>query len=605
MISKPESAQSTFLTRRLLAVLFLAVVASSGCARFGAVRDASPLGVPGNGPVLSQHAAPASRGGIEIATQYDYSNGPRTGCNTFEVYLRNWNSRPLRFIAVALNGEELTTSGQVGMVKTLGSLDVGGVKVPIDLGELVPDKVIWWQFYPKAVAETGETILLQINFDGAMNYRQELLLTAENGEQIEIVVPRFRPAADMITAVTYSGDLKRMFVQCDSSQDIERVYVNGVETRDMRVLEAPEDGAPHMAAFDAPVRLRQGLPLHVAVKLSGGRWRHALVRVLDGMVLDYRPCDGLSWIAKKRAGLDTDPEVVWLPQDFTCADVKASKKGFHASEVIQARLKVRSKSPKKLAAISYCTAMFPEVWNIYGSIADAAYAKPYRFNYGSSLSRYVEEEEERVEDTRSSVWPRPFLYIPDAFDLRGRLLQGKELELVAWMALSSGAKGVRYHYRMPPTQEGFEGNPDLLDSILAINRVVREQEQWLSPLVPVSKQILDQAATGADREGWIKVTTSWSGDDGMLVFIRNLNYRIRLLDNGRSAGSFAVDTLRGVTVPITLPKWMKHAHVEDFVTGEPIEHERDGAQVEVMVVSLAAYRLLWVGGLRRKGWWFW
>ena len=542
--------------------------------------------------VPPESSAPFQRGDWQVAGQYAHSPGRPAGYETFEVYLTNRGKGTKRLASALLDGMNLPPLEAMPRVASL-SVSMEGTDVALNpVPAPARDTLTWWQFYPSPEAAPGQTVVFQANFRRTPTSRHRIEIMDSEGELVEVTVPRFREPPARLTAVTYTRDMGRVFVQWQATGlRPARLWLNGVRIRDLSVLASPEPGLPEMAAFTAPFRLKTGMPLYIRADFGGGKWRHAVVRVLAGVSLSA-PFDAARPASRDRRAmlLDGRPPVEMLSPDVACGDVKLRDEGGSAAAVIAERAGLFAKSPKRLSAVAYCTAMYPGLWSIYGQMADAVYAKPYSLGFGPTPARFFEEEEQCVAKARDTAAPRPFLWIPDRVR-RQRFLEPPELEALGWTMLAKGAKGIRYNFWRNPGPDVFQGDRTVIPGIQALDGEIRAQEERLSPLAPESERTV-----GDEKAGWIKVYTAWAGDLGLLVLVRNLDYRTDDKDNGAGEKPrFHATEKAGVAFDLALPEWLAYAGVEDLLTGEKIGAEKSGPRVAVRLDQLDAVRVLWIG----------
>ena len=78
--------------------------------------------------------------------------------------------------------------------------------------------------------------------------------------------------------------------------------------------------------------------------------------------------------------------------------------------------------------------------------------------------------------------------------------------------------------------------------------------------------------------------------------VRNLDYRTDACDDDKGRNPrFHTTSKSGVTVPVSLPEWLRYGEVSDFLTGDPVPADRGDLGVEVKISVLGAYKLLWIG----------
>ncbi len=158
---------------------------------------------------------------------------------------------------------------------------------------------------------------------------------------------------------------------------------------------------------------------------------------------------------------------------------------------------------------------------------------------------------------------------------------------MAWMALARGVKGIRYHYWMNDRDAPFRDCPDLGEAMQAVNADIKRLEPILGPLVPVDTRL--------DRRQRLKIYESWSGDAGILLLVRNMNYRTDREANDAGANPrFRVTPSENVAVSLALPPWLKPGGVVDALGGEPLSHEQNDRTLSIHLPGIEAFSLIWV-----------
>jgi len=588
--------KSFFFLRKLacLAGKFLILLLLTGCATLRSI-----------GPE-------PKKTGLEIHAQYAVSSEPKLGYNTFEVYIANYTTNTLLFTGAELNGKPLPRV-QSDKISKLFTATLGdGDEIPlIEPGFPEDSPVTWWQYYPRNEVKPGETIEFQANFKAMPTGRQELRLLRQNAEgraraagpavqnkePIIIAVPRFHQPDKRLTAVTYSLDGRRMFVQYVSRKIVlKKLFINGQHIRKFKVLPSIEGSlsadrhdSPDLAAFNAPFALKDGEVLHVESEFQDGSRRDALVRVLLGVALDGGFSGGNKEQAiRKEYGLDDFSIVEMWPFDVACGDTKAGKHGMSAPAVTETRKERYLIEPHRLGGINYCAAFYPGLCNIYGQISDAVYAKPYQLGWGKQTQpvRFIEAEERRALEEAQSAQPRPWLWIPDRFNRKGRYMAAGEQELLAWLMLEMGSKGIRYHYWFKPVAEIMAEHPWLLSGLAKLNKDIAAQKEVLSPLVWVNEQNLEKEK--------VKLYESWSGDQGILIFVRNLDYRTEMPDPKGQEPKFNIVSKQNVNMSVRLPVWFKGKKAVDLLSRNSLPTERQKDAMQIKLDRLDAFRLIWL-----------
>ncbi len=571
-----------------------------GCALFRPSPPPSPIPQPAGYPSVT-----SADGRIRVSCQYQRPVFPNVGFNTLRVFIENLGSGDVSFKSVMLDDINLPleTPSRASM-KAFSSMTLDGAKIPLKYESPAQKLLTWWEFYPSARARPGETISFQMNFRRTPTRMPTMTLFPAKGEPVAFDLPRFRPDAREITAVTFPLDYSRVFVQFESSGAVpEKLWLNNHAISGFSLLKSPEPRTPDMLAVTPPFSIGVGMPIHVRILFSDGVCRQALVRALAG--ISIQATDMTPDTARELApiGIERDPAVVCLPVDVFCTDTRKGEKGYSAPDIVEQRAEAWRRNPKQLVGVDYCTAMFPEGWNIYGGMADAVYSKPYRLNWGHNVNRFIEETETAMDSAYLSARPRPFLFIPDAHNIKGRFIEPDELRVLCWLAVARGAKGICYRYWTGTRHldSGFADHEPLQAAIREVNESLAANRAILSALAPVSEHTLDGKGKGAvsistPDAGHIKVYTAWSGDQGILLFLRNMNYTTdnQADDSGRNP-RFSVQPKRDVKVKMPAPDWFTPGAASNLVSGESVKvnSEEDGA-LNVEAGLLNAFAMIWL-----------
>lgn len=616
---------STVHFRFALQLLMLIVV--SGCAT-------RPPGTPGGAanwlpPTIASTVSPApstsnlppsTPASLSISAQYAFSTGTRVGFNTAEIYLQNVSTNTIVFKTASLNGRELIALETKKTPVVFKTINFDGEDIPLLQTEVTSDPdLTWWQFYPSPELPPGSAILCQLNFRKTPTAQQNLVLTDMAGKTYPVTVPRFRNPEKLITAVTWPQDLSRAYIQFQSRKIAPtRLWLNNWEVP-FRFLPSSEPDTPDMLAVALPKSdpsnslflLSPGTPFHVKIQFADNDTRQALVRTLPGILLDSWFKDRPNSQALIELGLDPQPAAVLLPLDVTCQDVRLNDKGSSAMPVAAERLKSWRERKDTLSGLTYCTAMFPELWNIYGQLADAVYSKPYRLNWGHNDARSIEEEEDCIKNARDSARPRPFFWIPERFK-RDRFIEPAEMRLIAWSTLMLGGKGIRYHFWKNEGPDPFAGCPLLLPALTNLNLEIRAHASTLAPLVPISERtirhkaptpsIQKSSSSSSNPKSAIqnpqflfRLYTAFSGDQGLLLMVRNLDYQNdSKADDAGGAPRFQPNPQTGVPLSIALPAWFKCGQVTDYLSGNRLKAVKSEKQVDIRLDRLDAFTLVWL-----------
>ena len=511
-------------------------------------------------PVHGQYAAPAD---------------PAAPVALYEVYLVNTGVTSRAFTEVTLDGRRLTQPASALLGPQNIAIDGHAVRLPDAPSD--PD-LFWWQFYPSADLPPGGSAVLQLCFSDDVRAPRSLTVADDAGVVIPWTIPRRpRQPGPRIATVTYAHDLSRLFIQCASpGSPPEAFWINGRLLKPVRTLAGADPRAPVLVELRPPCALAPGLPLDVRVRFAGGIERRALVRVLKGIVLDA-PGDIGGRRRAKELHLSADPDVLMIPIDATCDDLREGGSGASAWAVVGERQRAWRRRPEKLAGFGFCTAVTPVTAAIYGRIADAVYAKPYQLGWGTDPARFLDRETDILAAQREAAAPLPFLYIPERFARRGRHLAPAELEVLQWSALAAGAKGLRWHFGM--NKGGLDATPGLIPVLQRAGEQIRRLEPLLAPLVPVADE-----TQGDEKSGYVRVLTAWCGSRGVLYLVRDRNL-------GAIPGDMPVR--KDVRVELDVPPWCRGASVLDLLGGERLAVSRPG-RLPLTLAGLSGFRLLWI-----------
>jgi len=228
-----------------------------------------------------------------------------------------------------------------------------------------------------------------------------------------------------------------------------------------------------------------------------------------------------------------------------------------------------------------------------------------------SRNPHVVKPDERVKPPAAAAQPAggpPALPVHPLPSPTKRMLQPRELRLLWFAALAHAVKGITWyrHGREPgaPHVIGYDENPSLLAEIKKINADTKKLEPILGPSLFISKRTIGEPENGARQ------FTLWSGDEGVLVIVRNLDYTTSREDDdlGRNP-RFKYTPKTNVPVVIRKPLWFKEAAaqgatkltVTDPLTGQVFPHQEDAETIRVELPKagfLPVEVLSWTGNRR-------
>lgn len=334
---------------------------------------------------------------------------------TVEVFLQNRSPRPVTFVGAKLDGESLPPlRGKTQEV--LRVFDVEGLP-----RRRLPLKPVagarWWQFYPSATLAAHGFAAFQVNFAGR-SHSCRLELTTADGENLSVAIPAYCPSARRIVHLGVTGDGGRLTVAYSAGTSPTSVRLNGAAVS-FRVLR-PADAGRSGAVIAAPPRsICEGEPLFVELAFADGVRCFGLVRALCGIFTvapdGWDESRSIPAAERNRYGFDADIRVGRLPLDAVCDDARAGVCGNSSRTVVAARCAHDRAKPSALCGVDICTAIQPSTWNIYASIADAVFLKPYKMHWGANAARFIDEEDTFLGEKVAAVAPRPAVWIPERF----------------------------------------------------------------------------------------------------------------------------------------------------------------------------------------------
>lgn len=519
------------------------------------------------------------------------------GDGTVEVLLRNATGRAVEFVRAELDGTELpaTAPAVAKALKAFAFEGLGsGARRRMDVSPPVAG-ARWWQFYPSPRVAAGGATVFQLNFAGASR-PCALKLTTRDGAAVSVKVPRCAAPRRRIEFLAFSGDGRTLLLRHSKGAPPNRLSVNGRAT-DFRVLGAASESRPGAVVADLPDAVREGGPVLVELGFPDGARRFAFARAMLGVCTvapsgwgdDFQP---LPPAERAAYGFDADMRVWRLPYDVACDDTRARSPGASARAVVAARQERLAKFPDGLCGVDFCTALYPSVWNVYSQMADAVIAKPYKLHWGVNLSRFPDEEDAFLGQVVRDVAPRPVLWVPERYR-KLRELDGAEYSVLAWCAMLRGVRGVRVHHWLNDPKDPFADNPGLADAVKGFNADFGRLRPRLGRLLP--------AGESEDRAARVAVLEGWSGDDGVLMLVRNLRYDTGIdPQTKRRIRPFAVSPIRDYALSYRLPKWLTPDAATDALSGERLEGAASNGVFKVTVPELGSHRLIWIGNAKKE-----
>lgn len=479
-----------------------------------------------------------------------------------EIFLHNRTGRRVEWDKVLLNGA--------------------------DVRAITNSVLVWHQFYPSEISEpasqakgptkvrtAGPTMLLQVNLRENTDDPQRLEIFTKDGRCVKTELCWMQSISRAkITGLTYSADFRKIYLTYyldDSNDWIERslkqVMVNDQDlTAQSRNYEEPGLYPHGLVVVDLPTPLSQGDPVYLRLQFADGAIGQSLSRCWNRLELDDFGVTEKDVKQRAALGLDTNLTTRVLPGDPSCDDVHARNSGHSIKSILKTRAKWFREGDRRLAGPYLCTATSGnEHYNVYAQSADMLINNPYTLGW-ESCAKFPESEECWLGWAVQSACPKPAYWIPEVFTYGDRWLEETELRLMTTAMYGVGIKGSRYFVLGGiKGLKGYEENPLLMEAIKKVNAELRLLEPYLAPAIPVAKetynskskiipQFDERGRESSDQQ--YRVYTLWSGDQGILCFVRTLAYSTdrKPNDQGR-APRFRHAVQTNMTFRIDIPQW--------------------------------------------------
>ncbi|MDZ4742016.1 MAG: hypothetical protein SGI98_01190 [Verrucomicrobiota bacterium] len=169
--------------------------------------------------------------------------------------------------------------------------------------------------------------------------------------------------------------------------------------------------------------------------------------------------------------------------------------------------------------------------------------------------------------SRLAACPKPWFFIPECHAWTPRMLEGGELRLLVYAALGQGCQGVKYFmYNDFNGIKGFKSSPLLTEEIKKLNREIKILEPLLGKANHVDSWTYSMSGAklrpgnpflSPDLQSGFRVYTLWSGDEGVMVLVRNLDYTTDRApnDSGRNP-RFHYKQKDNITFDVRKPVWL-------------------------------------------------
>lgn len=511
------------------------------------------------------------------------------GSETVEIVIHNGTRKTVVFDKVELDGAELPKI-RPSVHKALESFnhDLGGMRIKRAASRAVVG-ARWWQFYPTEEIKAGGYGCFQFNFI-KRSRPCRLKFTTTDGLDLYALVSRYVMPKRRIEYLSFSGDGTLMSVRYSKGAKPESFYVNGRKLDEVKHLRLSSGCESGIFAARMSSRVNEGEGVFAELVFADGSCASAFIRAMLGICTvapngenDYTPLSGEE---RNKYGFDSQMRIFRLPYDIACADTKSGLYGGSAQAVVASRMRHNRAHGNQLSGVDFCTALYPEVWNIYSQIADTVISKPYKLHWGKTPRRFIDEEDAFIAETVADVAPRPVIWVPDRFRW-SRELDGKEFETLAWCAFMRGARGMRVHHWFNSRIEPFAANQGLSDAVCGFNRGLNKLRPHLEKMVPVKCHEM--------RNKRIKVYESWCSDEGILLLVRNLCYDIGLdAKTMRRVRPYSVKTMEHCRFTLSSPSWFKPNKAIDPLSGEDVSIKGLNNAYEIAFKDLKSYKLIWI-----------
>lgn len=380
-------------------------------------------------------------------------------------------------------------------------------------------------------------------------------------------------------------------------------YSGTMRTYNFRSRDIPRFGSSAgMIVLKLSEPASQGDPIHIQLKFSDGNVTQCLLRVWHGIFLDdFTLNEGVA-SEKMRNDLSLDLHPIWenIGGDPACADFHSGRPQYGSSilSILATRKEQFEARNRRLTYPYLCVASDQNTYAVYGQCADGIQVNPYCLEWEVS-DKFIETESHHFRSARETAAPKPWFWIPETFcfEKKHRLMEPQEYRLLALAALGNAVKGIRYyiHHEKAPII-GYSKSPQLNAEISKMNAEIKKLQSILGPALFVSTQTIGEFENGCRQY------SLWSGDQGVLTIIRNLDYVTdnQVNDLGMRP-RFRFTPKTSVKVAIFKPAWIKEAvlgggklQVTDPLTGQTFPFTDDGDLIHLELTRLDLGQIIWI-----------
>ncbi|MBI3986548.1 MAG: hypothetical protein HY343_06495 [Lentisphaerae bacterium] len=505
-----------------------------------------------------------------------------------EVYLSNLGTKPVTWAGARLtrHQREAQSDGQAG----------------VEVGFLT-NGVIWHHFYPTSNSPAGSAVVFQMVLKEWPTTNLTVSLSTADGQTFPVSFTNFLPVSSRLRDVVFSRDYRRMFIAYEAKEPnrAKAVRINGKGLgKQVKSLETPKGKYPGWLKVELPEPFRQGDPVHIVLWLTDGSVAQGLVRAWSGIYLDTLglPEEEEDW--RTEYGFDGKSRVKLLAGDPVWEDMgHGNIKGYSAERLVKERTAGYEAGKRALAASHMSFVASANSYQLYSACGDMLELGPTQLGY-STLTNYLEGEERSADFAREAVLPRSLGWQVEAATIRDRLPEAGELRLEVYMALGRGARGLRY-WTWSNTNEQlrcYSASPPLLNEIVRLNAEVRSLTPYLRLAAPVE---------WVEAEGGYRYSVLWSGDDGIMVIVRNTEYTsVRAVNALGMEPKFSYKPNEWVEVKVKKPKWLTPWRMdrgvvwEDLLTRQAVYGQFDETTQELKVEPprLDLVTVLWLRNMK-------
>jgi len=516
-----------------------------------------------------------------------------------EVYITNHTVKSVKLGKWKINGKDATNSGLVVWSRYLPS------------DQINPGQ--------SAVLRFSAKLVIQDNPAWVKSSENKVLISLDNEKDLEINLPPVIEEWTRITSLTASSNYKTLFIGYGVIRWIShpvKIKINGKEiaTENWSQLSQPiEDwdefqrtnyyGKPGLIKVKMPEDVKLGSWIWVRMEMDNGAIIHTSMKISSGVLIDAFGVEKSQGALRKELGLDLNPYAGLIDRDLSCQEMELGTPGKLAEWVISQATQRSAGSPENLNYIYLCTAAAANShYPLYSAMTDGLGFCRYTFSM-TKQTKFVEKEEFYCRVARRAAAPKPFIYIPETFTYKNvdRILEPGELRLLLYTAIGNGCKGVNYFiYGNPGEILGFQSSPILLEEIKRLNKEIKNLEPILSPALFYCAHDIGDKVSGQ------KTYELWSGDTGVLLIMKNMDYTTDRNPNDMGKNPrFSYKQKADISLVIKKPEWLnlKTDNEGNFKAVNPLTMKsltgkfKDGNMLFV-IPNLELTEVIWIQNIK-------